>query len=320
MSLGILAGCAGEDLTFGEVDAAANAEMARRPEHYANGEARAFLVSRGGRVAGLLWGTWHVGYDETTVMPRVVRERFAAASSVSVEVVLDRIPVQVRRAMAEIGRQGLQTADPKALARLDLDTRQRLDGAGLPAGTVDQYSLLGLSWLVTAQAMAAPQGALPQVGFVDLNLIGFARSVSIPVRGLEIADPGRLKQLVYDDPNGEDAAAGLRLALRRQPGARGFLAWLRRRYVEGEVGVLLAGLQAWRAEAIDLARVDRARPALLAARNLAWMPQLEETLSAPGVAFVAFGAAHLTGTDGVVALLRERGWTVSACVGDRCAG
>ena len=164
--MGLLAGCAGEDLIFSEVDAAANAEMARRPAYYGNGEARAFLVSRDGRVAGLLWGTWHAGYDETTVMPRLIRERFAAASSVSVEIVLDRVPAQVRRAMTEVGRQGLQTVDPQALARLDLDMRQGLDGAGLPAGTADKYSLLGLSRLVMAQGMAKPPGPLPQVGFV----------------------------------------------------------------------------------------------------------------------------------------------------------
>jgi len=319
VSVGALAACAGGGVLAGEIDAAAAAEMARRPEDYVNGEARAFAVSRDGRMAGLLWGTWHVGYDETTVMPRAIRQRFAAASSVSVEIVLDRIAAPVRRAMVAVTRGGLLRADPAAVRRLDPEIRQELDAAGLPSGSLERFSLIGLAQLVGRQAAAEPAGALPTVGFVDANLIGFARSVSIPVRGLEDADAALLERLLYADPNGEAAAAMLRLALRRRSGAPALRAWLRQRYAAGEVGTMQAGLVGWRAEAANLAQNDRSRAALLTARNAAWMPRLEATLGEPGAAFVAFGAAHLTGVDGVVALLRRRGWEVAGCVGDRCA-
>ena len=316
---GALAACARNPGVAEEIDVAAVAEMARRPEDYVNGEARAFSVSRDGRPAGLLWGTWHVGYDEATVMPRAIRRWFGAASSLSVEVVLDRVPPPVRRAMAVVTARGLYRADPGAVARLDRETRRSLAAAGLPSESFERYSLVGLTQLVSARATAAPAGVLPQVGFVDLNLIGFARSIDVPVRGLEKADPALLELLRYADPNGEGAAAMLRFALRRVPGAPELVTWLRRRYAAGAIGLMAAGLSAWRAEAVDLARADRDRGMLLTARNVAWMAGLEETLAEPGVAFVAFGAAHLTGADGIVALLRERGWDVAACVGDRCS-
>lgn len=319
-SVGALAACAGDGAVAGEMDAAAAREMARQPANYVNGEARAFAVSRDGRLAGLLWGTWHTGYDEATVMPRAIRQRFAAASSVSAEVVLDRIAAPVRRAMAATAREALLRASPVAVRQLDPDTRRELDVAGLPAGSLERFSLIGLARLIGEQAEAVPAGSLPAMGIVDANLIGFARSASIPVRGLEDADAGMLERLLYADPNGKGAAAGLRLALRRRSGASAFRAWLRQRYAAGEVGAMLAGLVAWRAEAVDLAQSDRSRTAFLTERNLAWMPRLEATLEESGTAFAAFGAGHLTGVEGVVALLRARGWEVSGCAGDRCAG
>jgi uncharacterized protein YbaP (TraB family) len=301
------------------IDAAAAAELARRPDHYTHGEARAVVVSRHGRPCGLLWGTWHVGYDEATVMPRPVRAAFAAARRVVVEQVLDRMPQDAGDAMADLARHGLEDPDPAALRRLDPLTRQGLADAGVTPADLHGNSLLGLAWLVGGRAVPATAGLLPQVGFVDLNLIGFARSIGTPVEGLEEPDPGLFRRLFYADPNGADAAAALRLALRRRAGAGAgaLLGWVRARYQAGQVGTLLAGQAGWMAEPADLRRADVMRGPLLAQRNLAWLPRLEAALDAPGLTFAAFGAAHLTGTDGVVALLAGRGWMVQPCVGDR---
>ena len=53
------------------------------------------------------------------------------------------------------------------------------------------------------------------------------------------------------------------------------------------------------------------REALLVGRNRAWTQPLLEALKARGKPLVAVGTAHLVGPDGLVALLQERGYTVS---------
>lgn len=50
---------------------------------------------------------------------------------------------------------------------------------------------------------------------------------------------------------------------------------------------------------------------LISNRNKAWMPAIEELLAGEGSALVVVGAMHLVGVDGVVEMLRKRGYTVT---------
>ena len=58
------------------------------------------------------------------------------------------------------------------------------------------------------------------------------------------------------------------------------------------------------------AQYPEAYDVLLARRNAAWTPVLVRELEGAGVDFVAVGAAHLLGDDGLIAMLRARGYTV----------
>jgi hypothetical protein len=49
---------------------------------------------------------------------------------------------------------------------------------------------------------------------------------------------------------------------------------------------------------------------LLVERNRNWMPKIEALFARPGRALVVVGAAHLVGPDGLLAMLKARGYTV----------
>ena len=50
---------------------------------------------------------------------------------------------------------------------------------------------------------------------------------------------------------------------------------------------------------------------LLVARNRTWLPKIEALFSRPRHAFVVVGAAHLVGPDGLVAMLKAKGYPVT---------
>jgi hypothetical protein len=60
----------------------------------------------------------------------------------------------------------------------------------------------------------------------------------------------------------------------------------------------------------DLKSEPRLYQRLLVERNRNWMPQIEALFARPGTAFVVVGAAHLVGPDGLLAMLRQRGYAV----------
>jgi uncharacterized protein YbaP (TraB family) len=60
----------------------------------------------------------------------------------------------------------------------------------------------------------------------------------------------------------------------------------------------------------DLAKVPGAKKLLLDDRNRNWAAQIEGWLAEPHTTFITVGAAHLTGQEGVPALLRAKGYRV----------
>lgn len=315
--LALLAGCAqpGLDATSLAIAEDARREIAAHPSAYINGEARAFLISRAGQPRGLLWGTMHTGYDDVTIPPAAIRQRLEQSKDVTVEVPIHALsPSQVSALMAPCRRAARQP-DPSAYAELDPATRSAIKSLDLPRKPQD-LSLLGLYYAVILLPGPVPQTALPSGGSPDLILARTARNLGLEVHTLERADSQ--VALLCSKPNGPVAALDLRLAIRRRPDQVQLKQFARNAYQTGQVAAVIAALFTWRTNEADAAALAEERHSLLGSRNPDMARQLSARLAEPGQHFIAVGAGHLIGDDGLVELLAKDGWTMTPCIMDRC--
>ena len=76
------------------------------------------------------------------------------------------------------------------------------------------------------------------------------------------------------------------------------------------IGIDLGGTKIEGIVLRDLKEEPHMYQVLLGDRNRAWLPQVEALLSRPRPAFVLVGAAHLVGADGLLAMLKAKGYSV----------
>ncbi len=174
-----------------------------------------------------------------------------------------------------------------------------LKNSGLDAGAVEHER----PWLAGIQMMFAEMAKLSFAAGngVDTILMAEALKKHREVRYLEtIADQFAL--LAPDDRTLEvqEFEAGLK-DLRDVAGG-----------IEPMVRAWSNGDQAKLDELIngDLDEFPQARKQLLDDRNKRWVPQIEAMLKEKHTFFITVGAGHLTGPQGVPALLRKAGYTV----------
>jgi hypothetical protein len=151
---------------------------------------------------------------------------------------------------------------------------------------------------------------------LDARLIEAAGAQGVAVRALE---PWDTVFELFGAMTEEEEILGLRVALMQAGQAEDMTFTLSELYFQGrirmiwELGADLArelapeiGLDAAELDA-QLAEAD---VLLVSGRNRAWIAPIEAA-AAEGPVLVAVGALHLPGAEGVLALLEERGWSVS---------
>ena len=306
--------CAGEDLVarLAAEDPATHAHLMAEAEAVPNGHGRLWQVVSGEAAPSHIFGTFHT----PAAMGTVPEQALAALDTASVGA------FEVTRAEVEALQARLQT-DPSLIfdpVRPPLSTvldaealravRTGLTLRGMPGSLSEQmqpWALVPMLALPACHYRSVAHGGLPP----DLALQDRATARHIAVVGLERAedqidamrrlDPDRLMRMLsvgLDKPAGDEDQFATQLAL----------------YARGEIGAI-ATFGTWFAEQAGAgAEAEAFMVEFLRevsdARNHRWLPGLREMLD-KGNAFVAVGALHLVGADGLVALLRAEGYEVT---------
>ncbi|MDN5788571.1 TraB/GumN family protein [Pseudorhodobacter sp.] len=211
--------------------------------------------------------------------------------------------------MMDMAGSGLETA----LAPAEWD---KLKAAMLQRGIPSSITGKLRPWFVSMM-LAIPPCALQtaaMAGGLDKRLMADAASRGLPIIALEPFDTA-LK--LFDGLSLEEQITMIRNALQVEDQAGDFLATTADAYFAGESRLIweyshlianeMPGATAEKTEA-DMAKAEGS---LMTGRNREWIAKIEQALG-DGPALAAFGALHLSGKEGVLALLEKRGFTITA--------
>lgn len=304
--------CGGRDL-FGELAADDPArhrietEAARTP----NAGALLWRLERPGRPASHLFGTIHVSDDRVNALSLATRAAHASARQVALEVA--DLSSEALDAALKAVQHLLVDGDGRSLAtQLDAAesaaARRALERAGMPGGAIEWVR----PWVVTMTLSLTEcerQRSVAGLKALDARLADGARQRGTRVVGLETFED-QLRALA--GVPADDQLTVLKASLKLEPIKNDMIETLVRLYLGRRLGhVWPLQEEMWRRAGFAADSFASFRRELITRRNLhmrdAALPLLEA-----GNAFIAVGALHLPGEEGLVELLRLAGWSATA--------
>lgn len=173
-----------------------------------------------------------------------------------------------------------------------------IESLGMPAPPLFQFKPWMLA--ITLQSLQWQKAGFDADLGLDKHFYDRARLQNKTVKGLETLEfqisrfdemtPAEQEQMLIetmDELNGDDTLAAVADA-----------------WKEGDVDTVE------RLAVKELRAQENLYQRLLVQRNMAWLPQIEALISPTTPAFVVVGAAHLVGPDGLLQMLKARGYTV----------
>ncbi len=284
-------------------------ETAGRAFPFARG--KLFRLGKGSGAPSYLFGTLHLSDPRVTDFSRRVRDALATSEIVVLEAIEDgtRLRESMARDRDELKAALLAPEDRRADRLLDAPDFALLAAALEQRGlrkAAGQYKATVLALLLDLPSCAIrTDKARP---YAD-ELVGIiARERKIPVVGLETL----AEQLTILDGLSPEVERDLLVAtLRQLDHGEDVVETTIERYEAGDIGRLLAWMRA--AEPFPAFGAAQTPPAfldrLLGARNLRMRDRVLPLLARGGV-FVAVGAAHLPGEDGLLRLLEKEGFGI----------
>lgn len=256
-------------------------------------------VVRDGDTEITLFGTIHALPNGTEWLSPAVAARLDAADTLVLEAILPDDPQALMPLIAEIGMApGLKPLAERVPAAAVPKLTAAAVAAGVPMAALDRME----SWLA---AVTLGDAALQGLGVnaaagAEAQLTARARAQKKPIIGLETAE----QQLrFFDGLPQADQTAMLLATIDDVADAKADMTRIVTLWQAGDVDAIAQDFDA------DMRATPLLRQRLLVARNINWANWLAAVMQRPGKLFVAVGAGHLGGPDGLLTQLRGRGLT-----------
>jgi uncharacterized protein len=277
----------------------------------ANGEAMLWRVERAGLQPSYLFGTMHISDPRLTTLSPAVLQAVRTSKSVALEIA-DMSPTAMRSAggldpdlmISRAGRGLAQLIGPEDFAA----AKAAMAPSGMPEATLRSMR----PWVITmslALPLCEQRRTAGGAAVLDQKLGDEARARAIPVVGLETLESQlRMMAAVPEDQQVQMLRAAIKYADVRDD----MLETMAQMYLKRQIGavwefnLVLAEKVGIGAQAFDGFEKD-----LVVGRNRSMRDTARPYLDKGGL-FIGVGAMHLVGRDGLVAMLREAGFTVTA--------
>ena len=258
-----------------------------------------------------LVGTMHINDDR---MPAIV-ERLAPVLRGADGLWLEATDVEMRQLQSEMSRNPalIFAPGPTLPERLDEAEWQSLSAAlwkrGFPPFLASKMRPWFVAMLLSIPACALDHSGQPMQGLDELLQIE-ARKAGVPVAALE---PWDTILHVFAAMEQTDQIDALRTALLVSEQSDDFFATMVAAYFDQRHRLVWEMSRDLNRLAADPAAAERdfatMEKVLLIDRNRSWIDPIETAAEGRHIV-VGMGAAHLSGPEGVLRLLRDRGWTI----------
>jgi uncharacterized protein YbaP (TraB family) len=307
-------GCHGSSLVDKLRDTGKLAEVEAKATAVPNGAGKLFRIEKAGLEPSFLFGTMHLTDPRVLTLSGPAETAFDAAKTLVIETtdVLDQ-----KKAMATLllhpeilslpsGKTLSDYLDPKEKTVVEAALAKR----GIPYSTIQtlQPWFTSVSFMLPACETDRKQTGTP---VLDVELAKRAKAAGKGVEGLETSEE-QLAALagIPLDVQAESLVATLQVE-NRMPDIMETMIAL---YLKGQIATIMPAIEAAVPNGSLVVGSSEGEAAFEAKvvtdRNIRMEHRMQPILDKGG-AFVAVGALHLPGEKGIVALLRQDGWTVT---------
>lgn len=244
-----------------------------------------------------LLGTMHVSDPDVVRIPPRLEAVIRSTHTLALELKLDAINMRrVQRSFELAGDQSLRSIiGSEMYAKVNSALRKR--GYGLV--NVNRFK----PWAASLLLNYPPPSDAP---VLDKKLNDLYVASGKRIVGLETPDE---QMGVFEKMTLEEQIGFLHASLQQAPDIDRAMAMMKRYYLQGDLSGLLAFSES-QSEALDYTGTATLMAELLDKRNVRMVERMKPVL-ANGKALIAVGALHLPGEQGIIAMLRKRGYQVT---------